>query len=137
MTGYRTAADALLHSTVRLTRLGVSCLQVEELESNSRKEREALQQEWEQRFAGALAALRAEEQAKQYVQEIRIEQLTRRIVALEEASEKAQAAVARPPPQAAVTAAGGSVSDERVAVLISSVELLRGQIRCDHHKTPK
>ena len=37
----------------------------------------------------------------------------------------------------AVTAGGGSVSDERVAVLISSVELLRGQIRCDHHKTPK
>ena len=107
---------------------------MEELESNSRKEREALQQEWEQRFAGALAALRAEEQAKQYVQEIRIEQLTRRIVALEEASEKAQAAVARRPPQAAVTAGGGSVSDERVAVLISSVELLRGQIRCDHHK---
>ena len=111
-------------------------MQVEELESNSRKEREALQQEWEQRFAGALAALRAEEQAKQYVQEIRIEQLTRRIVALEAASEKTEAAVARPPPQA-VTAGGGSVSDERVAVLISSVELLRGQIRCDHHETPK
>jgi hypothetical protein len=43
----------------------------------------AMQQDWERRFASALSAIESEEQAKQYVQEIRMEQLTRRIVELE------------------------------------------------------
>ena len=62
---------------------------LEALEQQSR----LTQEDTERQLAGALEAMRAEEAAKAYVQEIRIEQLTRRVVEVYEYVSRA-----RPPP---------------------------------------
>jgi polyhydroxyalkanoate synthesis regulator phasin len=97
---------------------------VDAIEARSLAQTQALQREWEQRLDATVAGLKAEEQTKMYMQEVRIEQLTQRLAAIENGNGSGNAGTIRS------TTNGGdaAVSEERVAALITSVELLRGQI---------
>ena len=97
-------------------------MQMDAIEAHSRAQTQQLQREWEQRLEAAVAGLKAEEQAKMYMQEVRIEQLTQRLVAVEQASGDGNGM--RP----VANGSDATVSEERIATLITSVELLRGQI---------
>lgn len=96
-------------------------VQVDKLEAHSRTQAQKLQREWDQRLEAAIAELKAEEQTKMYMQEVRIEQLTQRLAAVEATGGDGNL---RP----TTNDGSSSVSEERVAALITSVELLRGQI---------
>ncbi len=99
-------------------------LQVDAIEARSLAQAQTLQHEWEQRLAATVAGLKAEEQTKMYMQEVRIEQLTQRLAAVENDSGNGNAGTTR----RTENSGDAAVSEERVAALITSVEMLRGQI---------
>jgi hypothetical protein len=77
----------------------------------------AIRAELDRRVGNAIGSFQAEDQAKQYVQEIRLEQLARRLAALEQQG----------PPQVQPQSAAGAVSAPQIA------ELLRGPPPCLPH----
>jgi polyhydroxyalkanoate synthesis regulator phasin len=99
--------------------------QVDAIEAQSRAQAQQLQEQWERRFEEALSAVKAEEQAKAYVQEVRVEQLMQRLAAVEQKSAIGGGGGGG---NGGGGRGGGTVSEEKIAVLITSVELLRGQI---------
>jgi len=99
---------------------------VDAIEAQSRAQAQQLQEQWERRFEEALSAVKAEEQAKAYVQEVRVEQLMQRLAAVEQKS--AIGGGGGGGGNGGGGRGGGTVSEEKIAVLITSVELLRGQI---------
>lgn len=102
-------------------------VQVDAVEAQCRAQTQQVQHEWEQRLEAAIASLKAKDQAKMYAQEVRIEQLTQRLAAVETGSRAGDGGNGA---SARFAADGGdsAVSQERVMALITSVELLRRQI---------
>jgi hypothetical protein len=125
-----TLASAVLPHTrqndLHSTWLGLAW-QVDAIEAQSRAQAQQLQEQWERRFEEALSAVKAEEQAKAYVQEVRVEQLMQRLAAVEQKSAIGGGGGGGGG-NGGGGRGGGTVSEEKIAVLITSVELLRGQI---------
>lgn len=102
-------------------------VQVDAIEAQSCAQTQQLQREWEQRLEAAVARLKAEEQRERHMQEARIEQLARRLAAVENTRGDVYGGNSGAV-RSVANGGNASVSEEKVAALITSVELLRGQI---------
>lgn len=102
-------------------------VQVDAIAAQGRAQTQQLQREWEQRLEAAVAQLKAEAQRERHMQEARVEQLERRLAAVENTSDDGYGSNSGAV-RSAANGGNASVSEERVAALITSVELLRGQI---------